>query len=267
MDVETEEDAMKVKAIVLTGLVLATCAACGDGNNQVKQKAAAPAPAKVSWTATDSDFDVPESLESEPVEVTFSNEGSQRHEAVLLKLHDNVTPDQVIKTMSTKGPEAALQLGDLAGGFDRTRPGGSQELLMQFGEGRYMLFDQQLFMKEKIAPSFEVLPASGPEVSTPDPDVEIRLDEFDIESPSVIPSGPITIRIANEGAQTHEWAVVPKGEKENLEFGVHPLGPGITVWAEVDLAPGKYKAICMLPDTETGKSHASMGMKRPFVVE
>jgi hypothetical protein len=48
---------------------------------------------------------------------------------------------------------------------------------------------------------------------------------------------------------------------------VTPFNPGSTVWAEFDLEPGKYTAVCYFPDVKTGKSHAALGMTKELTVK
>ena len=48
--------------------------------------------------------------------------------------------------------------------------------------------------------------------------------------------------------------------------GAGPMSPGNTVWAVLDLEPGDYFAICLVPDPATGALHFALGMIQPFTV-
>lgn len=48
---------------------------------------------------------------------------------------------------------------------------------------------------------------------------------------------------------------------------VHFFSGGLTVWAELDLKPGHYIALCFMPDRASGMAHADMGMIDVFVVD
>jgi|tagenome__1003787_1003787.scaffolds.fasta_scaffold20845879_1 hypothetical protein len=48
--------------------------------------------------------------------------------------------------------------------------------------------------------------------------------------------------------------------------GAGALSPGGREWFRLDLEPGRYVALCMVPDDETGIPHAATGMVKDFTV-
>ena len=57
-----------------------------------------------------------------------------------------------------------------------------------------------------------------------------------------------------------------KGESPvTFEGGVSTIPPGETSWVELDLAPGRYIALCVISGP-TGQPHALMGMTKEFAI-
>jgi hypothetical protein len=49
--------------------------------------------------------------------------------------------------------------------------------------------------------------------------------------------------------------------------GVKPISGGRELWVELNLEPGDYVAICLIPDAASGAPHALSGSIAPFTVE
>lgn len=115
--------------------------------------------------------------------------------------------------------------------------------------------------------------------------VEATLDEYTITIPAEIPSGFVRLSATNVGASTHhlelarindgmsydEWLQAFRGNEFAAEgmivFGGGPNGvePGTTVSAEMNLEPGNYVALDLIPSAD-GPSEASLGMVAPVTV-
>lgn len=133
-------------------------------------------------------------------------------------------------------------------------------------------------------------------VAAPAADVVATMFEMDFEMPENVPAGRQIWQVTNTGAALHELAIqpVPAGatnEQVIAAFGAlyagDPLpddlfpawiswqyGPtngvgatstGGTVWAQFDLEPGTYVAICFVPSTD-GVPHLMAGMTKVFTV-
>ena len=52
-----------------------------------------------------------------------------------------------------------------------------------------------------------------------------------------------------------------------LYGGTAPMNPGMTNWLDLDLEPGNYGAICLVPSpANNGAPHVALGMAMPFTV-
>jgi hypothetical protein len=62
----------------------------------------------------------------------------------------------------------------------------------------------------------------------------------------------------------------PEGVPSPAEFidmgGIAPISKDQTVYAEFNLEPGAYVAVCFMPDKETGMPHALKGMVVVFEI-
>lgn len=115
------------------------------------------------------------------------------------------------------------------------------------------------------------------------------------EMPAFVPTGRQIWRVDNTGAALREIAIVPvpagataeraaaavvatfegkpapaafgpawTGWRANLVAGVGATSPGLSISAQVDLAPGTHAAVCFVPDPATGTPHLMMGMTEIF---
>ena len=56
--------------------------------------------------------------------------------------------------------------------------------------------------------------------------------------------------------QTPQAAILPG----SIVGGMSALGPGQTAWVSMDLVPGTYVILCVLPDKSSGLVHVQLGM-------
>ncbi len=140
----------------------------------------------------------------------------------------------------------------------------------------------------------------------PEADVVAELFEMGFTLPDDIPSGSQVWQVSNAGAMLHEIAIFPapagataeqitaavsaelevefggdpaearatidalgpewKGWSTDLVAGVGVLSPQRTSWAQFDLAPGAYGAVCFIPEPNSMTPHLMMGMTEVFLV-
>ncbi len=113
--------------------------------------------------------------------------------------------------------------------------------------------------------------------------VDVTLSEFHIEIPSEIPAGFVRVSATNEGTIVHyvllarihdgmsydEWmqtfAENEFAAEGMVDFygGPNGVAPGETVSAELNLEPGNYVALCLIPGSD-GKSPKSSLVTKPF---
>jgi len=130
-----------------------------------------------------------------------------------------------------------------------------------------------------MALSFNVHAATdvGPNV------VNVVAKEFQFDMPDTIPAGPTLFRLSNEGHQLHHVTLVKLEQGKTVaDFTAAMAGPP-PAWAVfvggpntptpqhgqvedvVDLAPGNYAVICIIPDAD-GKPHMMKGMTKALTV-
>lgn len=111
---------------------------------------------------------------------------------------------------------------------------------------------------------------------------DIVLNDFSITLPQGF-TGQGSYRVINRGVQPHEVNVVrltPGKTMEDLKTWVAkptagpppaiPLGGGngisrgVVNYVHLNLPPGNYVALCLIPDPGSGKPHVALGMLAPF---
>jgi hypothetical protein len=244
-------------------------------------------------TLTDTGFDFPQPLQAGRYEVTVANTGTSAESHFGLgKIPDRVTDAEYEVWLTGYGEDtAALTFDDIefVGVPDWPRPGGSVSGAIDLAPGRYFLFDPF------DARGYQTLAIDGTFTAGEEPaaDLTVELREMEIVFPeAAFTSQPARWKIANLGAMTHEVAVLPVSPdftEEHLhllfslpedatpppevpEFVYQPVAAIGTLakqhasWLDVQLAPGRYLGICMLP-FGTGYPHGIDGMYRFFDVE
>lgn len=101
-------------------------------------------------------------------------------------------------------------------------------------------------------------PAADPGPGLRGDTVEVHMDEYTIEMPSVLPSGEFVFIVRNRGFEEHNLEIMHEGELL-WEFD-RPLNPGAVQRATVALEPGDYRVVC------TVSGHDGRGMARDLVV-
>lgn len=113
--------------------------------------------------------------------------------------------------------------------------------------------------------------------------VPVTAIDFEFEGiPAQVPTGPVAFELTNDGEAAHEMVIFKLGEGADLDEllaadeepseeeaqevgGTFALPGEGGVYANVDLDPGTYAAVCFIPGPE-GKSHHELGMKTTFEV-
>ena len=128
-----------------------------------------------------------------------------------------------------------------------------------------------------LVPSAAMAAAEKPNV------VNVVAKEYSYQMPSTIPAGPTLFHLTDNGNQLHHVTLVKLEDGKTLtDFTSLPPGP-FPKWAVfmggpntptpkggqdediVDLTPGNYAVICVIPDTD-GKPHMMKGMVKALTV-
>jgi len=119
--------------------------------------------------------------------------------------------------------------------------------------------------------------AAGPNV------IDVVATEYQYQMPDTLPAGPTLFHFTNNGNQLHHMTIVKFEQGKTLaDFGALPPGPP-PAWAKfmggpntpipkggqdediVDLSPGNYAVMCVIPGPD-GKPHVAQGMIKGFKV-
>jgi uncharacterized cupredoxin-like copper-binding protein len=91
--------------------------------------------------------------------------------------------------------------------------------------------------------------------------VEIDLDEYFILMDAAVPSGPVSLMLANRGFEEHNLYFTDVESDSTIWETEGRLSPGERRTVTLDLEPGVYQAVCDF------SGHESRGMVAEFVVE
>ena len=194
----------------------------------------------------------------------------------------------------------------LVGNPDCAAPdGGRAVALVDLVPGRYLVGDPYRpgseYARLEVGEGGDA--ADRPE---PAADVVAGMHEMAFDMPAELVAGRQVWQVQNTGAALHEIAVMPvpagatteqvvaalgaalaaeaagesfedqgapadlgpawMGWEVELVAGVGATSPTRSVWAQIDLAPGTYAAVCFVPDPATFTPHAMMGMIEVFTV-
>jgi len=87
--------------------------------------------------------------------------------------------------------------------------------------------------------------------------VPVAMDEFTYHMPAVMPAGPVTFKIENDGQLKHNIRIQGQGIDETFE---EDIDPGDTKTMDLTLKPGTYDITCPVGN------HTERGMKMELEV-
>ncbi len=243
--------------------------------------------ATLTITIHDDSYDIPEGITAGRYAVSVVNAGSSGSHSSLGRLPDGVTNDVVLAAMasnSEEDPDWFVNAG-YVGLPDWGAAGETLTGVVDLVAGNYFMFDP---FAERLGFATVV----DGEISDVEPvsDATVEMTEMRFILPDAgLLSGKSRLKVANIGAIAHEFQVtaVPEGttidqmiELFNLPFDATPtpdlplsqilvdyhpaaatsiMAAGHTSWIDVDIAPGTYAVMCMLP-FPGGVPHAMEGM-------
>lgn len=293
-------------AVVFVTLVLALAlAACSPtGAPAVVPPTSAPATAmatagpsvaaampEITVDAADFSYTAPQTIGAGWVRVVLNNSGAEAHHVQFLRLNDGVTVQQFEDALSkAEGP--ALAMTKQMGGVGAVHPGGSASAVINLPAGEYVMVcfvpspgDHEAHYAKGMIKSLTVQAAAAASAAEPKADMSVRLKDFAFGMPDTLPAGPHTIQVVNDGPEPHEFNILQLADGKTavdvLQFlngaggpppfapvgGMNGLDVGVTGYAELDLAPGHYVAICNIPSPKAeGHPHFALGMIKEFTV-
>lgn len=270
--------------------VLFVLAACAKTADAPPEPTAPPTPQVATFTATDFAFTGPDSIAPGMTEVRMVNAGAQEHHLILGRLDDGKTAADVMEALA-KDPNAEPAWLSWRGGAGAVLAGDSSAAVSDLAPGRYVAFCflpdptdggkphiMKGMMKEIIVAGTAGT-AAAPAVTG-----EIHLTDFSF-SPTTLTAGTHTLKVVNDGKQTHEIALArlddgataesflaamapgAKGPPPGKPMGGNgAISPGQSNYLTVTLTPGTYVLLCFVPDPTDGKPHIMKGMVQTITV-
>jgi hypothetical protein len=221
--------------------------------------------------------------------VTFHvrDASSLAHGVGVIRLDHGTTPAQAKKVVGGDTIPDKLPF-TLLGGVPQLQPGGTWEATLRLTPGRYLLFDDGENGKG-MQRTFTVPTAAAVHATPPKTVGTIVMTDFKfgIHVPADW-DGKGVLKVPNDGKAIHELTFVkfgsaaelrqfaailskgyPKGpppRDAKIVYAVGGTSPGQTSYVKVDLAPGRYLAVCLFPDAASGKPHTALGMMSTVTV-
>jgi len=226
--------------------------------------------------------------------MTVVNNSKDATGAALLGPPPGSTMQDLMNMAATPEPgngfPAFLYKAVIAGGPGDVAPGGTAQAVVNLTAGDWAVFG------EGNQPPSMLTVAGGTPTAQTEPTASATVSELDFSFlglEGAIPAGPQVWKVVNNGKQPHmlvlgkvpdattmdqvmqvvnlpENATPAPGMLQESDFqpvgGVLLQSTGTTVWPALDLAPGRYVALCFVTDPATGKPHAMEGMVTLFNV-
>jgi hypothetical protein len=236
-------------------------------------------------------FSMPDTLPAGRVTLVMRNTGQEPHHAQLLRLKDGITLEQFMSALA-QGEGPALALVSAEGGPGPVPPNGQSEVTLDLRDGTYVTIcfipspDGIPHLAKGMVKPLQVTTPPAPTGPAPASAATMTMKDFSFEMPSTLPAGRNTFQIVSAGPnQIHEltfarlqpgqtvesvqqyWAGGAAGPPPYVTLGgMQAMDPNRTGWTTIDLTPGAYIAICVVPDPGSGKRHVELGMIHPFTV-
>ena len=244
----------------------------------------------VEWEARDYSYEAPDTLPSGWVTIRMMNHGPEPHHGQLLRLNDGVTFQAFSQALQQEG-EAALRLTTLVGGPGAIDAHHTDEVTLDLKPGSYVVAcfvpspDGVRHLEKGMIKPIEVTSTDPSTAKPPATQGKFMLRDFSFEMPDRLAAGRASYEVANAGPQPHELVVVKLGQGKTVADvmtwyrapsgpppfeavgGINGLSAGETGYMTLDLQPGAYAAICMVPDPASGQAHLHLGMVRAFAVQ
>jgi hypothetical protein len=248
---------------------------------------------EIQVEATDFAFTAPESVEEGWTRIRFTNSSqTEVHHLQLVRLNDGVSMQQFQEALQ-QGEAAALPLVQFFGGAGPINPSSNNEAIVNLPAGQYLFLcfvpspgDGVPHLAKGMISPLTVTSGDGRQPEQPEAAVVVHLKDFAIDMPDSLPAGNTTVQITNDGPESHEWVLLKladgKTAADVMQFftaaedgpppfasagGFQALTASETGYAEVDLTPGTYIALCVVPSpANQGAPHAMLGMVKEFTV-
>jgi hypothetical protein len=273
-----------------TALVVAIAAlGCARPEAPPAETAAAPAePNVVSVAATEFSYTMPDTLPAGWTSFRMTNAGQELHHMTIIRLEQGKTVADLLTAMATPGPVPAWAV--FFGGPNAVVGPMVSDVTVDLPAGNYAVIcvipspdDGKPHVMKGMSKAVTVVPSDMVRAA-PVEDVTLTLADYSFTWSTPLTAGQQVIKVVNTAAQGHEFifAQLAPGKSaadmvafvEGLEAGKVPPGPppimpysgislmapGIVNYLTVDVQPGEYGELCVVPDAKDGKPHVAHGM-------
>lgn len=285
----------------LCALVLIMAAGCASENPVLEgsPEPIDPEPSTLDVSAIDDGdgggygFTLASTVQAGPTRINLRNEGAEPHHAQLFRLDDESTLEDLGAQLATGDYTDTYDVGFFDGGTGTVDPGGEASAtgLVDLTEGTYVFM---CFVENAEGPHvangmlqpFEVTGSADSDL--PAADQTATLTDFAFGLPAAV-EGDAVIEVDNQAeTEIHEMNFLRVGEttttEDVMDFftaegppsgpppfssvgGLQAIMPGDTRSVQLDLEPGTYMVICLIPTISDGVPHAVKGMIQPVTIE
>ncbi|MCA1598983.1 MAG: hypothetical protein LC769_08175 [Chloroflexi bacterium] len=236
-----------------------------------------------------STFAFPKSVPAGMVKVTVVNDTTSEVEAGFGRANQGITKQQlvsIINDQSEQGFIRALHAITFVGGASSVLAGQRETVTFNLTPGQYGVVNSD--GKKPVYHLFTVT-ANGGQAATSEPmtTVAVQLKDFKFaQFPQHLNAGMTTFKLTNPSPMAHEMALIKLLQGKTIddvkkalsnpgpppawaltEGGMDSMSPQTTGWLTLNLTPGRYVAVCFMPDTtKHGEPHAAEGMITAFSV-
>ncbi len=244
-----------------------------------------PATGDIMITYADEGITAPSEIEGGLVNVSFVDERTDPRpsEPQIVRLLGDATFDDYTQALASDPASAREMISELGGGFGRNH--------FVLTEGDYFATLAGPPTKGPPAMAAFTVTAASTADTLPTSDVEVEMLDFSFAMPDELAAGPQLWHVANRGAQSHHLLIWQRDEGVSHEdflagflsdtppSGPPPMqwvtgwaatSPGEGGWMALDLAPGEYEILSLLPDFSESppvKSQIEQGMHHLLTVK
>jgi hypothetical protein len=266
---------MKIHRFLNIIVLIACLVTLGCGSKAAKESSG---PFRI--VATDTGFEAPKEVPAGLRHILFENRGTQIHEAMLVKLSDNLNPDQYVAAVKAGSlfPKGALDYS----GPGLTSPGESVEMWVRIDPGKYIIICWNSGHATRIPVHPFIVTYAISEDPAPKEDVVLKLIDYRFEIEGSLLKGEHVIRIETPGPSMHEMDIFRLHEgKTIMDVKRWRKAPGVAiggvldshdlkrvVWLRKNFSPGRYVFHCEMPVTTNSEpnnqeiTHADVGMSK-----
>lgn len=277
-------------AVMMVAALIGACAPAPTPTPVPPLPTAVLAIPEVAINAGDFSYTAPDSINAGWARIKLTNTGQEPHHVQFLRLNDGVTLAQFQDALKN-GPGPALAVSKEMGGVGAIGANLTAQAILNLQAGEYVILcfvespsDHLPHLAKGMIKPISVK-ASGASATEPVATATLKLKDYQFEMTDVLPAGKNVIKVINEGKEGHEWNILQLADGKTVQDvarfmakpdgpppffpvgGMNGLAPGGVGYVEFDFKPGKYVAICHIPEPNSGKAHSELGMIKEFTVK